>query len=316
MFKPHFWLRLLLLAALLDTTPARALDFVALGDMPYGDSPAIEATYHRLIARINATRPAFSVHVGDFKSGGTECSDAAFVRQRDNFGRFDHPLVYTPGDNEWTDCHRRSNGAYAPIERLARVRQLFFGPGITLGKGPQPGLAQSESMPEFAEFVENRRWDAAGILFVTLHVVGSNNGFEARSPTSSEEFFRRDRANRAWLTAAFDRARASGARGIVVFMQADPFAARALYDDFPTWSGFRGIIVETLLPLVRDWHKPVLLVHGDEHQFRNDRPFHLDNAAVDNLFRIEVPGDRDMRAVLIHWHDQGETPFSAELLAP
>jgi hypothetical protein len=127
MFKPHFWLRLLLLAALLGTTPARALDFVALGDMPYGDSPAIEATYHRLIARINATRPAFSVHVGDFKSGGTECSDAAFVRQRDNFGRFDHPLVYTPGDNEWTDCHRRSNGAYVPIERLARVRQLFFG---------------------------------------------------------------------------------------------------------------------------------------------------------------------------------------------
>ena len=41
------------------------------------------------------------------------------------------PLVYTPGDNEWTDCHRANNGAYDPLERLGVVRD---------GVLPRPGV--------------------------------------------------------------------------------------------------------------------------------------------------------------------------------
>jgi hypothetical protein len=29
-----------------------------------------------------------------------------------NFAAFQAPLVYVPGDNEWTDCDRASNGSY------------------------------------------------------------------------------------------------------------------------------------------------------------------------------------------------------------
>ena len=57
---------------------------------------------------------------------------------------FADPLVYTPGDNEWTDCHRTSNGGYTPTERLDVIRTTFFPqPGLTLGKQRRPVDAQA-----------------------------------------------------------------------------------------------------------------------------------------------------------------------------
>ncbi|MEU6787396.1 hypothetical protein ABZ912_50105 [Nonomuraea angiospora] len=41
------------------------------------------------------------------------------------FGTFDDPFVLTPGDNEWTDCHRTAAGGYAPTERLDAVRTFL-----------------------------------------------------------------------------------------------------------------------------------------------------------------------------------------------
>jgi hypothetical protein len=295
---------------------AAAEGFVVLGDMPYGESVEVETRYHRLIDAINAADPAFSVHVGDIKSGGTSCADTALLRQRDNFARFSHALVYTPGDNEWTDCHRSSNGAFSPTERLSRLRELFFERGRALGRMPAPGVSQSEVSPEFAEFVENRRWEQGGVVFVTLHVVGSNNGLQSPAADAREEFERRDRADRAWLDLAFRKAREADSRAVVVFMQGDPFASRVQHDDFPAASGFRGVFAETLLPLARAWGRPVLVVHGDEHRLRNDRPFRLDGERLGNVYRVEVPGDGDMRALRIRWRDDAEPPFVVEPLAP
>ena len=48
-------------------------NFVVFGDMPYrmpGDLKRLE----NLIAVVNAEKPAFSVHVGDVKSGLASCS--------------------------------------------------------------------------------------------------------------------------------------------------------------------------------------------------------------------------------------------------
>ena len=91
---------------------------------------------------------------------------------RAEFDRFEDPLVYTPGDNEWTDCHRANNGGYNPLERLAKVRQMFFPkPGQTLGQksvGVQSQVDQG--------FPENVRYSRAGVAFGAPHIVGSNNG--------------------------------------------------------------------------------------------------------------------------------------------
>jgi len=45
----------------------------------------------------------------------------------DLFERFRDPVVYTPGDNEWTDCHKKKEfSSGAPLNELAAVRGLFF----------------------------------------------------------------------------------------------------------------------------------------------------------------------------------------------
>jgi hypothetical protein len=93
------------------------------------------STSHRL-STINAdTDVALVDHLGDIKSGSSMCTDEYFSMIKSQFDRFRDPLVYTVGDNEWTDCHRANNGAYNPLERLDKIRQIFFPhPGLTLGE--------------------------------------------------------------------------------------------------------------------------------------------------------------------------------------
>ena len=74
-----------------------------IGDIPYGE-PAAEA-FPAVVDRINADPDVELVaHLGDIKSGSTLCNDEYFAFVRSQFDRFADPLVYTPGDNEWTDC--------------------------------------------------------------------------------------------------------------------------------------------------------------------------------------------------------------------
>src|SRR6266446_1869143 len=158
---------------------AEKFDFVAVGDMPYGPREKAWPPYEHLISQINRQKPAFTFHVGDFKSGGSPCTDEEFEAQLGFFSRFDSALVYTPGDNEWTDCHRAAQ-SFEPRERLAKLRQMFYAQPMSLGKQPFAVLRQSDAMQGFETYRENLRFERAGILFVTLHIVGSNNNFETR----------------------------------------------------------------------------------------------------------------------------------------
>ena len=89
------------LAIALLAFPVRAeqFSFMALGDTPY-TLPRDDSAFQRLISRTNRLRPAFTVHLGDIKSGDTHCTDAVFSRALELFSQFEQPLVYTPGDNE------------------------------------------------------------------------------------------------------------------------------------------------------------------------------------------------------------------------
>jgi hypothetical protein len=155
----------------------RAFSFVALGDMPY-DGPADHAKFDRLIGAINALKPAFSVHVGDIKGGGSACTDASFNIIYSKFQSFDGALVYTPGDNEWTDCHRiKGEGIDDPRERLSKLREIFFAKSQqSLGKQPIAVENEGQTLPKYGKFVENVRFGREGVLFVTLNIPGSNNG--------------------------------------------------------------------------------------------------------------------------------------------
>jgi hypothetical protein len=205
--------------------------------------------------------------MGDIKSSSTPCSDAILRTALDQLQSFDGPLVYSIGDNEWLDCHRKSAGGFDPRERLAALRRMFFAtPDRSLGRRPLAIESQSALMPDYAAYVENSRFVHNGVVFVGVHVPGSNNGFEALDPAAVQEFFDRDRANVAWLEAGFAKAAAIGAKAMVIFMQAEFDEARLPNGTMPRQSGF----VRTLDAIeagAAAFGKPLLLVHGDQHYF-------------------------------------------------
>ena len=110
-----FALVALLAGATAQAFAAQEFTFAALGDTPY--SPDEEARFIGMVAELNREPLAFVVHVGDFKSGSSECSDHVFQQRREWFDLSHHPWIYTPGDNEWIDCWRGWGRTYESRSR-------------------------------------------------------------------------------------------------------------------------------------------------------------------------------------------------------
>jgi glycerophosphoryl diester phosphodiesterase len=262
-----------------------------IGDTPYGSAQL--AAFPDDVAAINAD-PAVELvmHLGDIKSGSTQCSDGYFAQIRAAFDGFEDPLVYTPGDNEWTDCHRASNGGYLPTERLAKLRDVFFdAPGTTLGQDARAVLAQTG-------YPENVLFQQAGVLFGTVHIVGSNDDrapwFGDRKDASGQplpeteqeravreaEVAGRQAANLDWIDRVFVEARKSGAAAVAIGIQADMWDPSA--SDVSGFDAYKARLAER----AHAFGKPVLLLNGDSHVYTADRP--LEGAP--NLSRVTVNG--------------------------
>lgn len=313
-------LRCLLLLALLLPAAGRAqpFSFAAFGDVPYcrpGDAGACDDQVARVIAltqAINATHPAFTLFLGDTKGGSEHCTDAiVFDRTLDWMGRVEGPLVYTPGDNEWTDCWQDRAGRHDPIDLLRRIRQRFFAEARSLGRGPMPLTRQADVAPAHAPFVENARWSWNGVTFLTAHVVGSDNNRPPESgpqpPGAAAEWTVRNAANLAWIEAGFAEAVRAGSSAVVVAIQADMF-----YRDRCGRGTVAGHLEtrRVLAEQARRFGKPVLLVHGDSHFFLSDRPM----PEAPNLQRLMVPGDQDVRAVVVRVDPAAAEPFGFDLI--
>lgn len=313
----------LALLALLLAAPAAAepFRFVAFGDMPYclpsrpQDCPAEEGRVAALMRDINTARPVFSIFVGDTKGGSELCTDERVLRAFSWMSLANHPLVYTPGDNEWTDCWQDRGGRFDPLERLALLRARFFARAESLGR-PMALTRQADIDPARAPYVENARWIREGVVFATLHVVGSNNNrpTEAGERPSSQppegamaEFEARDAANLAWLAAAFAEARRTNAPAVVLAMQAEMyFVDRCGQGQVSGFRAMRAALAREAAAFAR----PVLLVHGDIHTWLQDRPV----PEAPNLTRIMVPGAEDTRAVVIELDPAAAQPWSFRLV--
>lgn len=295
----------------LGATLAAAEPFtvIALGDAPYGKPEEVYAPYEALIGAINARSPELVIHVGDTKSGSTPCSDAVLGDQLAFLNSVAAPLLYTPGDNEWTDCHRAKAGAFDPLERLAQIRASYFAdPATSFGKSPVAVTSQAA-----AGYPENARLMLNGVMVVTAHVVGSNNNFEVRDKAAVDEFFARDAANIAWLKDGFAAAKAEGAGALVLAQQADMFEFDWNAEGDETWlrhSGFQTY-GEVLKAEAAAFGKSVLLVYGDSHVFRAMRPFPM---AAPNVLALEVPGEKQMDAVEITIDPATSGVFSTALI--
>ena len=277
--------------------------YAVIGDFPYG--PEKRAEMPALIDMINSD-PAVErvIHLGDIKAGSSsDCSDAYFADIRAQFDTFDDPLVYTPGDNEWTDCHvaSKNNGLYTPTERLVAVRNVFFPVvGRTLGVRSAQVTSQAEVDAANAQSVENVMWTRADVVFATINVQGSNDDKASWGtplpanasdfPSQTEERATRSQANAAWVARAFDRAKS--AKAVVIMLQADMWDVTAALD------GFDGLVSQIGM-LAAHFGKPVLLLEGDSHVFRVDQPFtpssplfglHPNTPVAPNVTRLVVNG--------------------------
>lgn len=296
-----------------------AFEFALIGDAPYilSNTPGTSyPAFDRLVTEINSdNKIKWVLHAGDIKTGSTLCSDEIFADRLSRFSAFNKPFVYTPGDNEWTDCHRINNGQYQPLERLTKLRQVFFpSPGMTLGSVPMKVTAQAH-VPGYEEFPENVRWVQNGVVFATLHIVGSNNAqaaFQAgssatRTQADDDEVARRNAANLAWLHNTFDQAQTIGATGVLILIQANPglevdhsTADRAGYENF----------LAALEGRAQAYAKPVVLAHGDSHYFRVDKPRLTNQSFLRNFTRVETFGASNVHWIRVKVDPKSEQVFS------
>ncbi len=272
--------------------PPGSFSFAVFGDAPYAGDDRIRV--ERLIEEINGEELAWVIHVGDIL--WFPCSDAVYEDRLALFGRIRHPLVYTPGDNEWVDCWEPRLGGYRPLERLARLRQVFFPrPGRSLGGRPLAVETQADD-PVHREFVENVRWLHGGVVFATLHVPGSANAtvaFPGRTPADDEAVAKREDAAIAWLRETFAAAEERSALAVVLAIHAEMSLPAPPGD--PARRGFERLI-EAFEREIAGFGGEVVLVHGDDHAFKVDRPLatRADGPPLGNLTRLEVQGSPDI----------------------
>jgi hypothetical protein len=289
---------------------AESFSFIAFGDMPY-TLPEDYARFENVIKTINEQKSAFTLNVGDIKSSKTPCTDESFTKMFNYYQQFNKPMIYVPGDNEWTDCQKYGEPE-DPEERLDALRKMFFKDRNSLGKEKMALTSQSQN-PEFKKYVENNRWEFANLSFATFHVVGTNNNFVPTSKNGNQEFYGREKANLAWLEELFTSAKAKGSAAVVIVLHGDMYNPAKDSKEANAFTSFK----KKLKDKVVDFKKPVLLINGDSHVFLVDKPIYEEGKlkrAIDNFTRVQVHGENNMHAVKITINPSSIALFQIEEL--
>lgn len=330
-------------AATVKKLTPTAFTFALWGDMPYaknGDNTATTATtdatqtpLSRLVNSINTAKVSFSIFDGDTKDGSSFCTDAALVDDaKKMFNSVTVPTIYVPGDNEWTDCHRTNNNNYNSLERLNFLRQNMF--NTTMSFGTKPLTLTRQGAPS-ALYSENSRWTKGNVVFVTLNIPGSNNNkvnasdcisskskrTQADCDADNAEYTARDAANIAFMKEAFQVAKEGFAAGVMFVIQGDPvfdFPETESVDERTTASttlaphdGYDNFIA-ALLSETKAFTGQVVLVHGDSHFYKVDKPMMLQSIKredmVKNFTRVETFGSPSN-----HWIKVTVSPTNANV---
>jgi hypothetical protein len=271
----------------------------------FGDSPYLDTRY-ATGAEFNAT-PAFIktinadpdvqevIHVGDIHSGSEACTTHYDQAIYNLWTAFQRPLIYTPGDNEWSDCTKPKelsgkdvfgsgpddNGdPTMPLWQLGKVRSIFFAnPGLTLGQHPMKVISQAKAYdpmyPADKQYVENVMWEQSKTLFVTINLPGGSNNdidpwYSAASPNAAQpiEMQQRTDADVRWLNAAFAQAELDNAHSVVIIGQADMWDTADLASHQTNYEP----IIDAMAIDAGAYGKPVLYLNGDSHVYRSDNP--------------------------------------------
>ncbi len=259
--------------------------FLVMGDMPYSPIDEINlAKNGKISTAITATSHGFLMHLGDMKSGSLACTNKLLQDNKSLLMSLTTmPFIYTPGDNEWTDCDRATlSPRFDELERLNYLKGLMY---------DNEYYEQTKLLEGFStqtEMVENVRWQFAGIEFRTLHIPGTFNGrseiLKSDKIKALDAADKRDTHNLMWLKQASEQ---HNAKGYVFGFQADIYqptskpacsnTQRANCDAFKVYR-------EAIINFANNTNKPVLVMHGDTTPYCKQQ-------ITSNLTRLNVPGD-------------------------
>lgn len=314
--------------------PARGqtFDFAIMGDMPY--TRAQEPEYARVIADMNWRELAFVAHIGDMmadprlyerdpKAARLPGDDESYRYALENFQTCRHPLVLTPGDNDWADYAEMKSVKLDPLERLEKLRSVFYPEGRSLGQRTMP-VASQRSDATHGKYRENLRWSIGGVSFATFHIIGSNDN-TGRGAAADAEYNARKAANLAWLKQVVAGAKADNSLGLVLITHANPgfenyWPASYLSRYFRTFApiaapksappGPYDDFIKALSAEMETYAKPTALFHGDSHLHRIDKPLFSAKTQrpFENFTRIETFGWPDS-----HWIRTSVDPANPQL---
>lgn len=186
--------------------------FVALGH--------VEGDEDRLKQALDASRDKgldFVAAIG-IKGQHEPCSDRLYLRRRALFDEAPRPLILTPAASDWTEC-RNSAGRSDAIERLIRLRELFYADASSLGQ-QKLALTRLSGSAKFRSYAENAHWKVGDVLYATINIPSNNNHY-LRAAGRNSEYEDRLVANRAWLHRVFMLAQREHAAALVLFSDAD-----------------------------------------------------------------------------------------------
>ncbi len=193
---------------------------------------------------------------------------------------------------------------------LANIRSVFFADNKSLGTNPIELMRQAD-VSEFGDMVENAIWTHEEVLFGTVHVTGSGNNFFINNRERALEAIARNKANVEWIKRIFGEAREIDAKAVVIALHASPFEFSNRRDGEFTGLAVRGgangpfhWIVLAIRDLGAAFERPVLMVHGDYHEFEIDRPFLVyagesEPPKYANITRLQVYGAPEIKAVRV-----------------
>lgn len=288
-----------------DNNSREKFTVAVIGDVPYGTTPTDTSqtlAFPGYVSALNADKDASLVlHVGDIHSGKQYCTQDYNNLIANDWKALTKPLVYTPGDNEWSDCHKSGEGGGTwnttagsityvvdangnkvsyqggdPAANLDLVRSIFFAQPSKDFTGKMDVHSQATefdtAFPADAKYVENVWFEKSGVMFVTLNMPGGSNndtdiwyGAPTISAAQTQEVANRSAANLRWLDTAFKKADLA----VVIQIQADMWdvdgktaAHLTQYKQF----------VDSIATHASAFGKPVLLLNGDSHFYRADNP--------------------------------------------
>lgn len=307
---------LLLLPLIMASSILWAQTIVILADTPYNnkEQEMLQGPDGLLYNLVNKANPSIVMHLGDLKSGSKSCTDEVLKEHKALLDQiYPGKLIYTPGDNDWTDCDRfLLSYSFDELERLDFLIKLMYQTPPLLDKA----LTSITTQPNQ---IENKLWINDRLAITTIHLVGTSNGRtnidKSNQEHALEKVDKRDKMNFAWLKTIEDKAKDFDA--LIIGFQADIYQKSVLKssicndltlkkcDAFITYR-------QAFKELAQRIKKPILVSHGDTGDFCFEQ---LD----DNLWHLNAAGDfRYVDATKVTFNSKSlKQPFSVSgLLNP